>query len=49
MEMGRSNTTGDSGDSVDLTMNKSGNESVYVEGEKVLAFHNGNWYQAKVW
>ncbi|XP_074381000.1 protein MRG1-like isoform X4 [Apium graveolens] len=45
MEMGRSNTTGDSGDCVDLTMN---NESVYVEGEIVLAFHKGNWYEAKV-
>lgn len=43
MEMGRSNTTGDSGDSVDLRMNNT-----YVEGEKVFAFHNGNWYEAKV-
>lgn len=47
--MKRSNT-GVSGESVDLRMNISDNthKSVYVEGEKVLAFHNGNWYQAKV-
>ena len=50
--MGRSNS-GVSGDSltesVDLTMNNSDdNNSLYVEGEKVLALHGGVWYQAKV-